>query len=392
MDRRTFVATLGAAAAACAAPGVVAGQEPPPRGGVAPGRVGRLARGVNLSHWMWYPHAQGEQARRAFIPPAELAALAAAGLTHVRLPFEPSWLWDDATGALRAAECAEYQDAARRCLDAGLAVVVDAHWSRTPWIRPRGASHAGRFGELERMWRALAARLDATDPDRVFLELLNEPHDLADADHWHDAQRRIAAAVRGAAGRHTIIATGAEYGGIDGLLRLAPLEDGSTVYSFHFYSPHNFTHQGATWGFPPWKGMKDVPWPAERGDLERLADTLPKDSREALRWSAREGTTDPWTPGALRAQIGRAAEWARRHKAAVYCGEFGVHAAPAPRESRLRWHREVGAALQEAGIGWAMWDDVGGFRLATGPPGARELDAELGAALGLEQRPVRKPP
>ncbi len=343
--------------------------------------IALLARGVNLSHWMWFPQAQGERARRLFVTAADLDQLRSAGFTHVRLPFEPSWLWDESTRTFKAAEFTEYHDALRLCLAAGLAVIVDAHWSRTPWIRPRGADFDERFGELDRMWASLADRLADTEPDLVFLELVNEPHDLRDPEHWHDAQRRIAATVRAVAPRHTIIATGADWGGIDGMLRLEPLDDPNVVYSFHFYSPHNFTHQAAEWGFPPWKDMRGVPWPADRAELERLAETFPQESRNALRWSARVGTEDPWSAEALRASIRRAVEWSRRHGRPVYCGEFGVYTKASPRESRLAWHRAVTDALREHRIGWSLWDYVGGFALATGEPAKRVLDQELLAAL-----------
>lgn len=396
MNRREFLATIGAAAAASSAAPALARSlaEHAARSGVDPQRIARLARGVNLSHWMWFPHAQGERARRAFITRADLDQLKAAGFTHARLPFEPSWLWDDAARSLRPAEFAEYRDAVRLCLAADLAVVVDAHWSRTPWIRPRGGDFDDRFGELDRMWASLATRLTDTDPDRVFLELVNEPHDLRDPEHWHDAQRRIAESVRAAAPRHTIVATGADWGGIDGLLRLEPLDDPNVVYSFHFYGPHNFTHQAAEWGFPPWKDIHGVPWPADREELERTADTFPQESRNALRWSARAGTEDPWNADALRDSLRRAADWSGRHDRPVYCGEFGVYTKASPRDSRLAWHRAVADALREHRIGWALWDYVGGFRIATGGPNARTLDEELLASLNLGNKapPPDSPP
>lgn len=386
MNRRRFVRVLGACAASAAIPlSPRAFAVTAPHAGVDPERLARLSRGVNLSHWMWFPHAQSERARRAYVPADDLRRLLEAGLTHVRLPFEPSWLWDDAEGELRAASTSEYLDAMQACLNAGLAVIVDAHWSRTPWIRPRGASFEERFGELDRMWGSLAARLAQTDARRVFLELVNEPHDLRDPEHWHEAQRMIARTVRHRAPQHTIIATGAEYGGIDGLLKLTPLDDPNVVYSFHFYDPHNFTHQAAEWGFPPWKDMKDVPWPATREELARVSAGFPEASANALRWSSRPESEDPWTAAALHRRIARAAEWAKRHEAAVYCGEFGVHAKASPRDSRLNWHREVASALRTLGVGWAMWDYVGGFRLAEGPPGRREVDVELAESLGLGQ-------
>lgn len=350
--------------------------------GLPASRLATLARGINLSHWVWYPHAQGEAARRAFIIDADLAQLVASGFTHARFPFEPDWLWNATEHRLNDASLREYLDAIRRCHGAGLSIIIDAHWSRTPWIKPSEPTHEARMGELERMWSALGAVCRDLDPERTYLEIVNEPHDIS-AAAWAESQANIARAIRDAAPDHTIMATGASWGSIDGLLALEPLDDPNIVYSFHFYEPHNFTHQGATWGFPPWKEMKGVPWPAERAELERIADTFPQSSRDALRWSARDATSDPWTPEALDARIERAHQWSLTHKCPIYCGEFGAHKPTAPRDARLAWTRALAESLNTRSIGWAMWDYVGGFAIAEGAPGARTLDAEMCHALEL---------
>lgn len=391
--RRTFLASLAAAAAAhpLAARAGGKGRQPGAAEPVASPidalstRLPLLARGINLSHWMWYPQAQGEAARRAFIAASDLKQLAGAGLTHVRLPFEPDGVWDAAEHRVRDRALQEYVDAAQLCLASGLAVIIDAHWSRTPWIKPGEATHETRMGELERMWAALALVCHGLDRERTFLEIVNEPHDIG-AAAWAESQANIARAIRETAPDHTIIATGASWGSIDGLLALEPLDDSNVVYSFHFYEPHNFTHQGATWGFPPWKDMRDIPWPATRAELEAIADTFPAESRNTLRWSARDGSEDPWTAEALDARIELARQWSVTHNRPIYCGEFGAFRANAPRESRLAWTRALAGSLNKRSIGWAMWDYIGGFAIAEGKPGARSLDNELCDALGLPAR------
>lgn len=399
MQRRTFVASgIATSLAALAAPHALAratsrfrtspsqphAERPSARATLPASRLGALSRGINLSHWMWYPHARSEAARRAYITPDDLKQLAAAGFTHVRVPFEPDWIWDAEQRRFNDEAGTEYLEACNACIDAGLAIIVDAHWSRTPWIKPDEATHEARMGELERMWKVLAGTLRHSDPARVFLEIVNEPHDIT-AAAWAESQSLIARTIREAAPDHTIIATGASWGSIDGLLELAPLDDPNVIYSFHFYEPHNFTHQGASWGFPPWKDMKNVPWPATRADLEALADTFPQSSRDALRWSARDGTTDPWTPEALDARIERIHQWSLTHRRPIYCGEFGAHRPAASRDSRLAWTRALAESLNTRAIGWAMWDYVGGFALADGAPGARTLDPDLCDALGIRK-------
>ena len=47
--------------------------------------------------------------------------------------------------------------------------------------------------------------------------------------------------------QHTIVTSGPNWGGIDGLKKLKLLPDKNVIYSFHCYDPFTFTHQGATW-------------------------------------------------------------------------------------------------------------------------------------------------
>src|SRR5204863_3235450 len=85
------------------------------------------------------------------------------------------------------------------------------------------------------------------DPERLFLEIINEPM-VEDAYRWMGIQARVAAAIRDGAPRHTIIAAGPRWSSVDELLRIEPLADRNVIYNFHLYDPHTFTHQGATWG------------------------------------------------------------------------------------------------------------------------------------------------
>jgi hypothetical protein len=65
----------------------------------------------------------------------------------------------------------------------------------------------------------------------------------------------------------------------------------------------------------------------------------------------------------------------------LYCGEFGVYRAFAPAPSRANWIRDVRLVLEERGIGWAMWDYLGGFALTK--EGTRETDPAIAQALGM---------
>src|ERR1043166_9640952 len=166
----------------------------------SPDRLARLSRGVNVSHWLWLPHGKTDEERRSYFTRPDAEGLVRLGITHIRLPFEPERLYDPAAQTLREEGCRDLDDAIALCVQAGLAVVVDCH-PRTPdWVRPDAS---GRFANLEGFWAAIAPRLAATDPDRIFLEILNEPHELKDPATWPAAQSRLAAIIRDNAPRHT---------------------------------------------------------------------------------------------------------------------------------------------------------------------------------------------
>jgi hypothetical protein len=193
--------------------------------------------------------------------------------------------------------------------------------------------------------------------------------------------------MREGAPRHTIIAAGARWSSVDQLLLLEPLADRNVVYNFHFYEPHNFTHQGATWGADYWPYLKGVPYPSTP---EAVAPLLPSVTNDAARGALRQYGEERWDAARVERMVAQASEWARRRGVPLTCNEFGVYRAYTPAGARLRWLADVRAALERHRIGWTMWDYAGGFGVAVRERGGRaELDPDTAAALGLKARPGR---
>ena len=130
-------------------------------------------------------------------------------------------------------------------------MVVDLHSISQ---REGGSNYSGPLGEDEKFtetfiqfWSRFAKHLSRHDPERVFLEPMNEPVFRQKEDQWPPIQERVIQAIRENAPRHTILATGASWSNIHTFVKLTPLADKNIIYNFHFYEPHIFTHQGATW-------------------------------------------------------------------------------------------------------------------------------------------------
>jgi hypothetical protein len=205
-------------------------------------------------------------------------------------------------------------------------------------------------------------------------------------------QAELAAAIRRGAPDNTIIATGERWGGIDGLVALEPLADPNVVYSFHWYDPFTFTHQGAGWAGPLQAALAGVPYPsspeAVAGPAEAITD--PKARAAVIRYGA-----DRWGADRVLAGLTRASDWARNHHVSVFCGEFGAYRAVSPAADRAVWLADVRRSLESLGIGWSMWDYETDFGLVTwkeprwrrGP----QVDASYLTALGLNTQATLQP-
>ena len=343
-------------------------------------RAARLRRGVNLSHW--YAQSPGgdysENHLTTHTTARDIALIKSLGFDHVRFTVEPAPLFDEARPSeLNADYLRRLDSALDMILASGLAVIFDIHPSDEFKIKLRTDDrHVEAFA---RFWRSLARHLAGRDPERLFLEILNEPM-VEDAYRWMGIQARVAAGVRDAAPRHTIIAAGPRWSSVDELLRIEPLADRNVIYNFHLYEPHTFTHQGATWGAQYWPYLKGVPYPSSP---DAVAALLPSVENESARGALKAYGEERWDAERIERMVALAADWAQKRGVPLTCNEFGVYRAFAPADARLRWIEDVRTALERHRIGWAMWDYAGGFGVAVRKDGRAEPDPQTAAALGL---------
>jgi aryl-phospho-beta-D-glucosidase BglC (GH1 family) len=281
-----------------------------------------------------------------------------------------------------SAEYFGYLDAAvKLILDQQLAVVIDLHPDSD--FKTRLAKDDSFVQEFADFWRALARHYSTWDQERVFLEILNEP-EFTDRYRWCGVQAKLAAAIREGAPRHTIIAAGARWSDDDELVFLEPIRDPNVIYNFHFYDPHIFTHQGATWGAYFWHWVKGLPYPSSPESAAKVAAGVPDaiDRLTVIRYGQ-----DHWDAARIDAEISQVDQWARQNGVPVVCNEFGVYRAYADPQDRKAWIHDVRTALERRGIGWTMWDYSGSFGVVTKKDGRPVPDEVTLRALGLNQQP-----
>ncbi len=350
---------------------------------IAFARAQHLKRGINVSHW-FSQNAPDYSANHtdAETTPDDIALIAKLGFDNVRLSIDATPLEQYPRGAdgLNDEFMVRLDRALDSILDHGMAVQVDLH-PEEPYKQGVRASDSS-VDRLVQLWRKLAAHYANRDPERVFFEVMNEPEE-GDPYRWAGIQARVAAAIREVAPHHTIIVTGPNYSDIVDLLTQHSLPDGNAIYNFHFYDPHEFTHQGASWGAPFWIYEHGIPYPPPEGSMAELVKQIPD---PADRYRLENYWLDHWDAHRIRLMIDEAAEWGKTNKVPLLCNEFGVYREAAPPASRLAWLRDVRTALEADGIGWAMWDFHEGFGVAVKDKDGRSVvDPDTVDALALHQ-------
>ena len=348
-------------------------------------RAEHLRRGINLSEWfaqVYDPKGYTKEHFESWNTVQDIRLIKKMGFDHVRLSINPAPMFRrNEADRIPLDYLADIDNAVQMILSEHLAVILDMHPDSD--FKDKLAKDDSFVEQFSDFWRAFAKHYAAEDPDLVFFEILNEP-EVRDPYRWYGIQARLASAIREGAPKHTIIAAGARWSDDDDLVFVEPIRDPNVIYNFHFYEPHIFTHQGATWGASFWHYLHDLPYPSNPDNV-KAAEALEPDAIFKLA-VARYGS-DHWDKSRIDTEIGQAAAWAKHWNVPLTCNEFGVYRHYARPQDRAAWISDVRAALEKYGIGWAMWDYSGGFAVVLKKDSQILPDELTIKALGLKTPP-----
>jgi len=348
--------------------------------GTAQRRAKHLQHGINLSHWfsqVFDPKGYTKEHFDVYDTAQDIALIKAMGFDHVRftLNAEPMFRRGQAD-RLPAEYLAMVDGAVKMILDHDLNTIIDIHPESD--FKQKLAADDSFVEQFADFWRALARHYSTLDAERVFFEILNEP-EFRDRYRWQGVQARLARAIREGAPNHTIIAAGANWSSSSELLFLEPLRDPNVIYNFHFYDPHIFTHQGATWSTNFQHYLANLPYPSTPENVRVAAAAVP----DAVNRQAVIGYgLDQWNAARVDTEIAEVASWGKRWNVPLTCNEFGVYRNTANPSDRAAWISDVRTALEKYGIGWTMWDYAGGFAVVTRQNGVTTPDEVTLKALG----------
>lgn len=330
---------------------------------VAQQRAARLGLGMNLSYLEGYWNGNKAQHFSDFVKLNEvpvrkqrMADIAQAGFKTVRIPVcFGAWASIDAPYRWETPEFLAAPDSlVRWALANNLTAIIDLHHVEFDGSI-KGADSTARIVWL---WQQIAERYQNTDPDRVIFELRNEPHDLT-AAAWRTQATQLIQTVRAIAPNHTLIVGFHDWNGRDALTKSEPFADPNIIYTFHFYDPFVFTHQGASWAGAGLPDLKSVPFPASAS----TKINMPASAKGTWVEGAITNYADEASYDVIYQRIEAAKNWSVAKNVPIFLGEFGSYNLNADPDSRCRHAEAIYVALGKFQIPSAWWEWDGGFAM-----------------------------
>lgn len=202
---------------------------------------------------------------------------------------------------------------------------------------------------ISRMWSQIAKRYSHVSNFHLYLEPYNEP--VMDEWRWQHAFGLITDSIRQWNQDRVLIYGATNYNSIYELSRITPLAIPGIIYTFHFYEPFLFTHQGASWAGKQC-ATTGLPFPYNEQHMPPMNIMVKNTWGEHRYYTYPQEATD----SAVYHKIQIVANWASQNKTAIICGEFGSHKAYADADSRCKYTTTVLAALNHYYIPGLYWD------------------------------------
>lgn len=309
-------------------------------------------KGVNFSYWLNFKNPEAPDA--CFMHKQDFLNVKSLGADVIRLPMYLEHFCSADNGW-------KIPDYFFGCLDnfvawakeLELTVIFDFHNNTVV-----GSQTPENIEEtLIPIWTQIASKYKDSY-EKIVFEIYNEPHEIK-LDIWGQALTNTIKAIRKIDTKHYLVAGGGDWNSFESLTQLPEFDDDKIIYTFHFYEPHLFTHQGAGWS-----GMAritGIPFPYNKDKMPACPENPTE--REASFFSKEYDYEHRGTEKAIADYFDKFVQFSIERNAPIYCGEFGVHMPYADEQERTNWYTIVAKLLEERNIARTSWDYYGSFGL-----------------------------
>jgi endoglucanase len=308
------------------------------------------------------------------IKPADLQLLKTLGFKSIRLPvafknFEKNNIPFEEV-------LARIDKAWKLCRKYGFKMVIDYHYGDLG-----DNNFTTSTNDVINTWTIIAQKYRNVAEDDLFFELYNEPPPI-NPSVWKDAAYNMVTAIRKIDSKRTLLVGASNYNSIYELSRFVRLPDENIIYTFHFYEPFLFTHQGATWvgdqmattgvGFP-YSGEKFPPL------NQKAKGTAGEANYNKYHLDGNEGS--------IKDKLQIVKNWGDKYAVPILCGEYGSYDKYADADSRCHYTKTVRKYLKQLGIPGILWDYNSNFSIFNGEPSMEHLSDCMRDAIGYKSEP-----
>ena len=333
-----------------------------------------FSRGVNLTNWFQVSSAQQIQFTK--FTQQDFINIKSLGCDVIRLPINLHAMTSGDPDYILDPLFLNFLDSAVTWAEAlQIHLLLDNHTfdpaeNTDPEIGP----------VLIKVWTQMADHYKERS-EYIYYEILNEPHGILDK-LWGQIQQGVIDSIRAVDTIHTIIVGPAGWNSYNNLNAMPYYSDTNLIYTFHFYDPFMFTHQGASWVDPSMVPLAGVPFPY---DSARMPSCPPELAGTWIEWNLNNYVNDG-TVKRVKDLIGLAVSFKNNRGVPLFCGEFGVYMPNSDEPDRQIWYETVSEFLELNGIAWTIWDYKGGFGIfeeGSAEMFEHDLNIPMVEALGL---------
>ena len=333
-------------------------------------------RGVNLTNW--FQANSPQQIQFSKYKKRDFENIKALGCDVIRLPINLHAMADSAAGyALDPLFLSFLDQAVSWAEELNMYLILDNHT-----FDPSSSTDPEIGQILIPVWRNMAQHYQ--DRSKLILyEVLNEPHGIS-SSAWNTVQQSVVAAIREVDSVHTIVIGPSDWNSYNKLAEMPVYADTNLVYTFHFYDPFLFSHQGASWVTPSMINLRNVPFPYNQSEMP----PLPNDLIGSWVHNLYNNYPTDGTEQKVKSLINIADSFQKTRHVPLFCGEFGIYKLYSDNEDRVNWYRLVREYFESKGIKWTIWDYQGGFGLFNNNSDELfdyDLNMPLIRALGLNE-------
>ena len=199
------------------------------------------------------------------------------------------------------------------------------------------------------MWKQFVIFFKGKGYDNLFFGLYNEPR--VPGEEWAFADEEMISKLRPSDRNRYWIVGSTDYNGIDAFTQLKLIKnDHKIIYTFHFYQPYIFTHQGASWDIEK-TYITNLPYPYNVKEMP----ALPARAKGKVMEYNYNHYCDKGNKNFIIQKIRKIYEWSVLNQAPVICTEFGA-INTISKKYRDNYITDVTDVMKEFGIPAMVWD------------------------------------